>query len=409
MKAVRPSEGVTVSLASHLGDVYYDPYDFQIDADPYPVWRRMRDEAPLYYNEKHDFYALSRFEDVERALSEWGTFLSGRGTLLEIIKANVPIPPGNILFEDPPVHHAHRGVMARVFTPKKMNALESKVREFCGRSLDPFVGTAGFDFIGDLGTHMAMRTIGYLLGIPEEDQEAIRSLFDDNLRIEDPDNPRPPDIGIDGAFVDYIEWRAEHPSDDLMTELMNAEFEDDTGTVRTLTRDEVIAYINLLAGAGNETTARLVGWAGKLIGEHADQRRELAADRSLIPNAVEEVLRYEAPSPVQARYIERDVEQHGQTIPAGSVVLLLNGSANRDERRFPDPDRFDIHRSVGRHLGFGYGIHHCLGAALARLEGRVALDEVLQRFPDWEVDWDNAVQARTSTVRGWEKMPVRIG
>ena len=193
-----------------------------------------------------------------------------------------------------------------------------------------------------------------------------------------------------------------------MTDLLTAEFVDETGTQRRLTRGEVMAYVQLLAGAGNETTTRLIGWAGKVLAENPDQRRELVADPSLIPNAVEELLRYEAPSPVQARYVSRDVEHYGTTISEGSIMLLLNGSANRDERHFPDPDRFDIHRNVGRHLAFGYGVHFCLGAALARLEGRVALEEVLKRFPEWEVDWDNAVQARTSTVRGWESLPVTV-
>ena len=164
--------------------------------------------------------------------------------------------------------------------------------------------------------------------------------------------------------------------------------------------------MTLLAGAGNETTTRLIGWTGKLLGDHADQRHELVEDRSLIPNAIEELLRYEAPSPVQARYVAHDVEHYGQKVPEGSVMLLINGSANRDERQFPDGDRFDIHREIAHHVSFGYGLHFCLGAALARLEGRVALDEVLKRFPDWEVDWEHAVQARTSTVRGWESLPV---
>ncbi|MBL7489462.1 cytochrome P450 [Frankia sp. AgB1.9] len=396
-----------MSATTRSSDLYYDPYDFQIDADPYPVWRRLRQEAPLYYNDQHGFYALSRFEDVEPCLSNWQTYRSGRGTLLEMIKAAVPIPPGSILFEDPPVHRAHRGVMARVFTPRKMNALEPLVRDFCRRSLDPLVGSGGFDIVGDLGAAMPMRVIGYLLGIPEKDQEAIRDLFDENLRLAEGDDHAPPTMSLTEPFAAYVDWRAEHPSDDLMTELLNAEFEDETGVTRTLTREEVLNYVYLLAGAGNETTARLIGWTGKLLAEHPDQRRELVEDRSLIPNAVEEVLRYEAPSPVQARYVLDDVEHYGQTVAAGSIMLLLNGSANRDETRFPDPDRFDIHRDVGRHLSFGYGIHHCLGAALARLEGRVALDEILSRFPTWEVDWDNAVQARTSTVRGWDKLPVR--
>src|SRR5262249_6744187 len=191
------------------------------------------------------------------------------------------------------------------------------------------------------------------------------------------------------------------PSDDLMTELITAEFEDETSTTRRLARDEILLYISLLAGAGNETTTRLIGWAGRLLGEHADQRREIAADRSLLPQTIEELLRFEAPSPVQARSVARDGEDHGPKVPEGSVMLMLNGSGNRDERRFAGGDRFDIHREIGHHLAFGYGLHFCLGAALARMEGRVALDEVLKRWTDWEVDEEHAVQARTSTVRGW--------
>ena len=276
--------------------------------------------------------------------------------------------------------------------------------------LDPFVGSGSFDFIANLGKFMPMRVIGMLLGIPEQDQEAIRDHLDEGLRLEE-GVPNEADVRrrrpSSRLFSDYITWRAQHPSDDLMTELLNAEFEDDTGTTRTLTHEEVLGYVGLLAGAGNETTTRLIGFTGEVLGRHPDQRAELVADRSLIPNAIEELLRYESPSPVQSRYVTRDVELHGRTVPEGSIMVLLNGSANRDERHFRDGDSFDIHREIGRHQAFGYGIHLCLGMALARLEGRVALDEVLSRFPEWEVDYDKAQRARTSTVRGWETLPVR--
>jgi len=256
---------------------------------------------------------------------------------------------------------------------------------------------------------MPMRTIGYLLGIPEQDQEAVRDRLDEGLALHEGEEfAVPDDIAASSAdiFGDYIEWRTRHPSDDLMTQLLNAAFVDETGTTRTLTREEVLMVVNLIAGAGNETTTRLIGWTGKVLAEHPDQRRQIAEDRSLVPQAIEELLRYEAPSPVQARYVTRDTEHHGQIVPEGSAMLLLVASANRDPRRFADGNRFDIHRQIGHHVTFGYGIHFCLGAALARLEGRVALDEVLQRFPEWDVDWDHAVQARTSTVRGWESLPV---
>jgi len=392
--------------------IYYDPFDIEVDKDPHSVWRRMRDEAPIWYNAKHDFFAISRFDDVEKALIDWDTYRSGRGSTLEIIKANVQLPPGMILMEDPPIHDVHRGLMSRVFTPRKMNALEPKIREFCIRSLDPLVGTGGFDFIADLGAQMPMRTIGMLLGIPEQDQEGIRDRLDEGLKLgEDGEMPSAGDMLASAVemFSEYIDWRTNNPSDDLMTELLTAEFEDETGTTRRLSRDEVLTYVMLLAGAGNETTTRLIGWAGKLLAEHPDQRRALAADRSLMPKAIEEILRYEAPSPVQARWVTKDVEHHGTTVPKDSVMLLLNGSANRDERHFPDADRFDIRRDDGPHVSFGYGIHFCLGAALARLEGRVAIDEVLNRFPDWDVDWNGAVQAHTPTVRGWDRLPVVTG
>lgn len=391
-------------------DLYYDPYDFEIDADPYPVWRRMRDEQPLYYNEKYDFYALTRFDDVERALVDWRTYSSAKGSVLEIIKADIEMPPGSIIFEDPPAHDRHRSILARVFTPRRMTEIEPRVREFCAQSLDPLVGSGGFDFIRDLGAQMPMKTIGMLLGIPEQDQEAIRDTIDEGLRLQDgsmPDvNRRYAAAEQTGVFEEYIEWRAHNPSDDLMTDLLMAEFQDETGTTRRLSREEVLNFVNLLAAAGNETTTRLIGWTGKVLGEHPDQLKQVAEDRALVPNVIEEVLRYEAPSPVQSRYVTTDVEVLGTTVPAGNVMVLINGSANRDDRKFPNGDSFDITRRIGHHLSFGYGIHFCLGAHLARLEGRVALDEVLQRWPSWEVDADNAVQARTSTVRGWERLPV---
>lgn len=391
-------------------DVYFDPYDLDIAADPYPVFRRLREEAPLYRNDEHDFYALSRFDDVQTGLKDAPTYISGKGGILELIKMDMEMPPGVFIFEDPPLHTVHRSLLSRVFTPKKMNAIEPLVRDFCARSLDPLVGGDGFDFIADLGAQMPMRVIGMLLGIPEEDQEAVRDHADASVRTKPGEKLEfnQEDFGSGDFFADYVEWRSKNPSDDLMTQLLNAEFEDETGTKRKLTRDELLTFIAVIAGAGNETTTRLIGWTGKVLGDHPDQRRELASDPSLIPNAIEELLRYEPPAPQVARVLSRDVEHYGETVPEGSIMMLLIGAANRDDRRYPDGDRFDIRRDVGQHLTFGYGAHYCLGAALARVEGRVALDEVLKRFPDWEVDWDNAELAPSSAVRGWERMPVRI-
>ena len=386
---------------------YYDPYDQAIHADPYPAFRRLREEAPLYYNEQYDFYALSRFDDVDKGLIDNVTFSSAKGGILEIIKADVEIPSGVFIFEDPPLHSAHRGLLSRVFTPKKMNALEPQIRQFCANVLDPLVGTDRFDFVRDFGAIMPMRVIGMLLGIPEVDQESIRQRGDDRLRHEAgmPQEYSEHNFADATFFADYIEWRASNPSDDLMTELLLAEFEDPSGAVRTLTREEILIFVNILATAGNETTNRLIGWSGKVLAEHPDQRRALREDRDLLPNAIEEILRYEPPAIQICRFVTRDVEYYGHTVPAGSAMMFLTGSANRDHRVFPpDGDEFDIHRQMGHHLAFGYGIHFCLGAALARLEGRIALDEVFNRFPDWDVDLDHAVLDH-STVRGWQTLP----
>lgn len=389
-------------------DLSYDPYDVGINADPYPTFARLRDEAPVYYNEQYDFWALSRHEDVEKGLVDWRTFSSARSDILEIIQSGLPLPPGVVLFEDPPLHTMHRGLMSRVFTPRRMAELEDRVRAFCVQCLDPLVGSDGFDIVAELGVMMPMRVIGMLLGIPEADQEAVRDKSDATLRTEagKPMEVREDNIADGSQFADYIEWRAHNPSDDLMTALLNAEFEDELGNRRTLTREEVHTYTQVLAGAGNETTGRLIGWLAKVLAEHPDQRRDIVEDRSLLDAAIDETLRYEPTGPHIARCVARDVEYYGTTIPEGSAALLLVGSANRDERRFAHPDRFDIHRDDLQHLTFGFGIHYCLGANLARLEGRVALDELLTRFPEWDVDTENCALAPTSTVRGWERMPL---
>jgi len=393
------------------GDISYDPYDVAINADPYPTYARLRDEAPIYHNERYDLWALARHADVEKALVDWRTFSSCRSDILEIVQSGMELPPGVVMFEDPPPHTMHRGLMSRVFTPRRMAALEDQVREFCSRCLDPLVGTDRFDIVAELGAVMPMRVIGMLLGIPESDQPAVRDRADAVLRTEAgrPLAVRQDAIANGDMFAEYIDWRASHPSDDLMTALLTAEFEDEDGVTRRLTRPEVLTYTQVLAGAGNETTGRLIGWLAKVLADHPDQRRELVDDRSLIPKAVDETLRFEPTGPHIARYVQRDVEYYGTTVPEGAAILLLIGSANRDERRYRRPDAFDIHRDDGQHLTFGYGLHYCLGASLARLEGRVALDELLTRFPEWEVDHAGTELSSTSTVRGWESMPIVVG
>jgi len=402
---------VTISAESQaLEAVYFDPYDVDINANPDPAFARLREEAPLYYNEQYDFYALSRFVDVNKALVDHQTFSSARGAIVELIKANIDLPPGTVIFEDPPIHDIHRKLLARMFTPRKVNALEPKIREYCARALDPLVGGGKFDFVTDLGAIMPMQVISALLGIPEDDQVMVREHANATVRTE-AGKPMEANSGFatGDLFETYIDWRVENPSDDIMTELLNAEFVDETGTTRRLTRLELLTYLNVVAGAGNETTTRLIGWAGKVLAEHPDQRRELVENPALIPQAIEELLRFEPPAPHVARYVTRDVEIYGQTVPEGSVMMMLIGSAVRDSRQFPpDGDVFDIHREARQHLTFSVGTHYCLGSALARLEGRIALEEILKRFPEWEIDIDNAQLSPTSTVRGWDAMPAFI-
>lgn len=393
--------------SSDTGPVYFDPYNPDITANPYPIYRRLREEAPLYYNEQYDFYAVSRFADVEPGLKDNATYSSARGNILELIKANVEFPSGVLIFEDPPLHTTHRNLLARLFTPKRMNGLEAKVREFCAQALDPHVGSDRFDFVRNLGAQMPIRVIGMLLGIPEEDLMGVRERGDSIMRTE---SGKPMEVDTQTmtgeSFEEYIDWRIRNPSDDVMTELLNTEFKDEHGVTRKLTRDEVLVFIQVLSVAGNETTNRLIGWTGKMLGEHPDQRRLLVQDPSLIQPAIEEVLRLQPAGPHIGRYVTRDVEFYGQKVPKGSAILFMAGAANRDDRRFVDGDSFNVQREPLPHLTFGSGVHACIGRVLARLEGCIALEEVLKRFPDWEVDDANAVMSSTSTVRGWDSLPV---
>lgn len=402
---------MTIAPDAPQTDVYYDPYDVNITANPYPTFARLREEAPLYYNERYDFWAISRYADVETALSDWETFSNSRSDILELIKSKFDMPPGVMMFEDPPTHTRLRGVMGRVFTPRRMAAIEDQIRRYCVKCLDPLVGSDGFDIIAELAAMMPMRVIGMLLGIPEEEQIEVRDANDANLRTRPgaPMKVADPDAIADGRiYADYVEWRAKNPSDDLMTALLNVEFEDEHGVTRKLTRKEVLHYTQVVAGAGNETTGRLIGWLAKVLAEHPDQRREIAQDRSLLNRAVDETLRFEPTGPHVGRYTLRDWEAYGTTVPAGSAVLLLFGAANRDPARYEDPDTFNIHRNNISHLTFGKGVHYCLGANLARLEGRVALDELLNRWPEWGIDYDSLKLAPTSTVRGWERLRITV-
>lgn len=402
-------------------EVYYDPWDYAIDADPYPVWRRLRDDAPVYYNEQHDFYALSRYDDVLNGLVDNETFRSGHGIVLEMI---TPEPYENIdmmIMKDPPEHTRLRKLVSRAFTPRRIAELEGRITEICGAFLDTVRDQDEFDYIATFAGLLPPTVILALVGYPEGHANQFRELANITLHVEEGSTHQGGMTSMrallsEGGEIEaeafaiipeLMEQRRQDPQDDLLSGLVHAQIEED-GKTRTLTLGEILGFVQLIALAGTETVARLLGFAAVTLARHPDQRKELADDPSLLGNAVEELLRYEAPSPIQSRWVARDLELHGVTIPRGARCALLNGSADRDERHFPDPDRFDIHRDIDRHLAFGYGAHFCIGAAVARLEARVALQETLRRFPTWEIDESRLERIHTSTVRGYTSVPMRV-
>jgi cytochrome P450 len=398
---------------------YYDPYDAAIDAAPYPVWKRLRDEAPLYYNEQYDFYALSRFADVLSASLEWQTYSSARGTVLEMIDTSTPVGAapesdaslGMMIFMDPPRHDELRGVVSRSFTPRRISALEDRIRELSVEFLDPQRDGSGFDYLDEYGAKIPTMLIGALLGIPSADQDQLRKWIDVTMRYE-PDGMSPEKadaVRLTGEYMHaLVAERRRAPRDDMVSDLLAAQITRADGTTRGLDHNEVMAFFTLLEFAGSETTARLLGWAAVLLARHPEQRTQLIENPALIGNAVEELLRYEPPSPIQARFVTHDVEWHGAVVPAQSKIALLTGSAGRDDREYTDPDRFDVTRNFDRHVTFGFGVHYCLGAHLARLEARVAIEETLKRFPTWEVDDDEIQLVHTSTVRGPVHVPIHF-
>jgi cytochrome P450 len=392
--------------------VAWDPLDEKYKVDPHPIWKRLRDEAPLYYNEQLDFYAVSRFADVDAFSRDPQTFCSSHGTVLEMITAD-KTDLEMMIFMDPPEHTRYRRLVSKAFTPRRMASLEDDIRSLCASLLDAQVGKSSFDYVQDFGARVPAYVIAALVGVDPEDRDMVRGLIDETFHL-DPEKGMYNEVSFE-AMAKLMEWttevlkdRAKHPRDDMFTELVNGEIVDEDGELRRLTIEQAANFALLIANAGTETVARLLGWAAITLDDNPDQRAELASNPALIPNTVEELLRYEAPSPVQSRWCTADYPVHGQTIPANSKVVMVTGSAGRDERAFPDADRFDIHRKIDHHLSFGYGIHFCLGAALARTEGRIALEETFKRFPEWSVDRERAVPLYTSTVRGYTNLPISV-
>jgi cytochrome P450 len=405
---------VTSSTVSG-GPVVFDPYSNDYFDMPFETYRRMRDEAPVYYSEKYGFWALTRYEDVSAAVKDYETFSSAKGVTLEIAKAalegGTDSPMGKIIISlDPPEHERMRKLVNRVFTPRAVTKLESTVRE----TIDKFVSQldpTSFDAVADFAALFPVEIITAMLGVPAEDRQQLRLWLDKGLER---DGGNISDEGMDAIlksaayYYELIQQRRAEPQDDMISGLIEAEIIED-GEARRLDDIEITGFCTMLGGAGAETVTKLVGNAVVVFADNPDQWQSLRENRDKIPAAFEELLRYEGPSQYQIRTTTRDVTLHGTTIPANQVVMLINGAASRDERFFPDADRFDIdrERKVGYNLNFGYGIHSCLGAALARMEGRMALDTLLDLIPRYDIDRSGLRRVHMTNVLGWCNVPVR--
>jgi len=392
-------------LVSLRAVVRFNPYSYEFHDDPFPVYRRLRDEAPCYHDDELGFWALSRYADVLDALHDPDTYCSRFGITLE--EGN-PLPM--MLTTDPPEHTTLRRMVSRAFTPRRIGDLEPSIRSLSARYLDELRDRESADLIGDYAAPLPMDVISKLLGVPDGDQEQLRKWSDALLDREEGDKDVTP-AGVEAAyqlfkyFTAFVAEKRAHPGDDdLAAALVAIEAEGER-----LTEEEVVGFLFLLIIAGNETTTKLLGNCLLAMQRFPGERAKVVADPARIPDAIEEILRYEGSTQVMGRTLTRDVELHGETMRAGEKVLLLLGSGNRDERVWDRPDVYDIDRGwPTHHLAFGHGIHVCLGAALARLEMRVSLEELLGRYPGYEIDETALVRVHSGNVRGYSSMAVTL-
>jgi cytochrome P450 len=390
----------------------FDPFSEEFFNSPYDIYRRMREEAPVYYDETYDFYALTRHEDVAAGFKDFETYSSAHGIDLAQVQSEEP-PPHSIIFMDPPEHRAMRSLVNKVFTPRAIGALKPMVAE----QIERYLATANpvqFDVVQDFSALFPVEVITRMLGVPAEHRQQVRLWIDTMLHRE------PGQIGISEAgmaasiasgtmYYHLIQERRKAPKDDMISRLIAAEVEHE-GQMKRLDDIEIAGFAGLLGGAGAETVTKLVGNAAVVFARNPDQWQKLLDDRSKIPAAVEELLRYEAPAQYNVRYSLKEVHLHGVTIPAGKPVFLVGGSANRDPEAWTDPDTFDINRdrTEAQNVGFGYGIHSCLGAALARMECAIALEKLLDFMPRYEVMWEGCKRVSMQNVAGWSNVPVRV-
>ena len=388
---------------------HYDPYAYEIHEDPFPTYARLREEAPAYRNEALRFWALSRHADVLAAFKDWQRFSSrfgvsiDTGTFHENASATM-----SFLAMDPPRHDRLRALVSKGFTPRRVAEIEPRIRSLAIEYLDTFAGADRCDFIRDFAGKLPMDVISEMLGVPAADRAMLRGWADDMVHREEGVHSMP-QAAIEGGlhalhyFSEMLAERRKKPGNDLTAALVTAEIDGDR-----LSDREIIGFLILMVVAGNETTTKLLGNALYWLWRNPEQRALLRRDPTLVPRWVEETLRYDNSTQALARVMAADVELHGKKLREGDKVVLLVGSGNRDERVFPDADRYDLMRDTSASLSFGQGVHFCLGASLARLEGRVALEEVLKRIPQYEIDPAGLVRVHSVNVRGFSAMPLSL-
>ncbi len=396
--------------------VEFDPFSETYFNDPTEIYRRLRDEAPLYYNENYDFYALSRFDDVVQASRDTATFTSTHGLTYDML-SDPDFDIANqlsMIMMDPPDHTRYRRLVARAFSPRYIDEREPMVRELMAEYLDPLMDRDEFDLVEDFTGPFPVEVICAILGIPKADRQAIRHNTDISLTRESGSGGRG-EAQMNAAiangmyFYQFIADKRNHLGDDMCSALITAEIETETGEKATLSDVDIAGFLTLLASAGSETVTKAVANAGVLFHRWPGEWAKIKADPSKIPSSVEEILRYLAPSQYQGRFSLRDSTWYGETLPAGKPVFLITGSANRDPREYPDPDRFDVERVQKMPLTFGHGIHVCIGAALARLEIRSAIDEIRVRWPSYSVDESRCTRVHMSNVAGYSSVPMHVG
>jgi cytochrome P450 len=384
----------------------YDPFDSDVQDDPYPVYRVMRDEHPVYRSAPGRSWVLSRYDDVDAALRDPGSYSSAKGVF--------PTPPGVDMTElflpmmimmDPPQHTDMRTIVSRAFTPRRIAAIEESVRTLADELLDDLTRAGSGDVVAQLAGPLPAMVIADLLGIPRADREQFRAWSSTLVQSNPAHGTFGPGLAAAASLYEYftgfLHERRRAPQDDLLSALVAADVHG-----QQLTDEELLGFCLLLLVAGHETTTNLLGNATVVLAQHPDARRAMADDPATIAPAVEELLRYDSPVQGLSRTLTTDVTLHDTRLDAGDTVLLLFGSANRDDRAFPDPDTFDIARHSDRQVAFGHGIHFCLGASLARMEARIALGGLLSRIPDWQVDLDNATRLRSGPIRGYSALPL---